>query len=301
MSCENIMPMPIENPLRTKELRSQPRGVAVLDLDGVITGYTRYIDKGVENGFSPDGDAVSEFVATISSLRSRGVLPLVLTNRPPGQMQLYPTILGVQEGTWATENGGSFYDVGEHKNFVNPRFGEYATTVVPAIKTRLHEALGIGVVPLDSEGPQYEPGGGYVKVVLRPPSGQEAKKWAESIQIHSLLSPFAGVSRIEVGKSIDIDPIGLSKGIGMEDLLKLNGIDPNKTPTAFIADASRDIVGAQALLDLGERVFIGAVGNAKPDYQQFVEQIGGVVAPKDTSYHRSASYLLNQFANTFGL
>lgn len=287
--------------LRIKELRSQPRGVAVLDLDGVVTGYARYMDGGVEKGFLPDGHAMSQFVETVASLGSSGVLPLVLTNRPPGQMQLYPTFLGVQEGTWATENGGSFYDVGAHKNYVNPRFYEYATTVVPAIRQRLNETLGIQEIPSGSDGPQYEPGGGYVKIVIRPPEGQDAKTWAETAQIHTILSPFADVSKIDVGKSVDIDPLGLSKGIGMEDLLYANGINPNQTPTAFIADANRDIVGAQALLKLGGNVFIGAVGNARPDFTQFVQEIGGVVAPKDTSYHSSASYLLNQFASTFNL
>lgn len=294
MSSENTV-------LRIKELRSPPRGIAVLDLDGVITGYARYLDGGVEKGFLPDGNAMGQFVETVASLGAKGVLPLVLTNRPPGQMQLYPTFLGVQEGTWATENGGSFYDVGAHKNYVNPRFYDYATTVVPAIRQRLAETLGIEEIPSGSDGPQYEPGGGYVKIVVRPPEGQDAKGWAETAQIHKILAPFADVSRIDVGKSVDIDPLGLSKGVGMDDLLFANGIDPQKTPIAFIADAKRDIVGAQALLKSGGNVFIGAVGNARPEFTQFVQEIGGVVAPQDTSYHSSASYLLNQFISTFNL
>jgi hypothetical protein len=140
-----------------------------------------------------------------------------------------------------------------------------------------------------------------VKIVVRPPEGQDAKGWAEASEIHKILAPFSDVSRIDVGKSVDIDPLDLSKGIGMEDLLFANGIDPQRTPTAFIADAKRDIDGAQALLKLGGNVFIGAVGNARHEFTQFVQEMGGVVAPQDTSYHSSANYLLHQFANTFNL
>lgn len=288
-------------PANRKEFLTPPRGFVIFDLDGVITGYANFIKDGKLQSFKPDMSAMADFSGVIAQMRSKDIVPLVLTNRPPGQMPFYSTVLGVGEGVWVTENGGSRYDVGSHKDYVNPAFSMYANDVVPDIKARLMRELGIPRVPASTDEAQFEPGLGYVKIVVRPPKGKEAKLWAEEVALREVLHDYREVIDLELGKSVDINPKGLSKGFGMRDLIEINGIDPNKTPVMFIADAKRDRDGAHALVGSGGQVMIGAVANSQPEFLEYTATAGGLIAPEGTGYHSSASFLLREFMKKFSL
>lgn len=286
---------------KRKEFLTPPRGFVVFDLDGVVTGYTSFMKNGLADGFRPDMAAMADFSNVVGEMRSKDIVPLVLTNRPPGQMHFYSTVLGVQEGVWVTENGGSRYDVASHKDYVNPRFAEYANGVVPSIRERLMGVLGIPRVPSSVDEAQFEPGSGYVKIVVRPPEGKEAKIWADEIALREILHDYNELIDLELGKSVDINPKGLSKGFGMHDLMEINGIDPAATPVMFVADAKRDRDGAKTLVESGGRILVGAVGNSQPEFLEYVAGAGGIIAPQDTRYHSSASYLLREFMKKFNL
>lgn len=279
-----------------RELRTPPRGVVVLDLDGVITRTVQYqTPHGPSDAFVPESDAVAQFAHTISTLRQKNVLPLVLTNRPPGQMHLYTTMLGVTEGMWVTENGASLYDVVGHKAAIHPDYIHYAQHIAPNIRDVLVESCGVSAYPAGVDTAQFEPGMGYVKTVIRPPEHMTATDWVTEVNLKKHIGAYWSDISIKPGKSVDIDPAKLSKAGGMTALFVANGIDPNSIPVAFIADAQRDIDGARALLTMGSRVTIGAVGNAQKDFREFVSEIGGVLAPHETRFHSSANFIIEKF------
>jgi len=275
---------------RTDTEQGKPTAWVIFDLDGVLIRWPQY--------HLPNQQDQANFFAQLQQLHDRGVSFSVLTNRSPAAMQILAYQLGVNHGVWITESGGSAYSISDHKAWVLPRWTEVAQKDVPESRSYLEQTLGIAgraIPPLTKDGAQFEPGMGLVKTVIVPPYGRSPEEYYKNVFLptwsdYSHASQFA----IEVGKAIDINPEGLSKSEGMDTLLVLNRIDPQKTPTIFIADAKRDIEAGTILLQKGG--FVGAVGNASPDFKDAVSlSPGGIIAPDDTSYYGSVIDIFNQF------
>lgn len=270
--------------------QKKPTAWVIFDLDGVLLRWPQY--------HLPKEEEQADFFAQLKDAHENGVAFSVLTNRSPAAMQILAYQLGVDYGIWMTESGGSAYNVSEHKGFVLPRWRDVTAYDVPHARTFLEQNLyvtGRTVPPNDSSHAQFEPGMGWVKTVIIPPHGISPQSYYEQCLL-PIWSQYEYASRfkIDVGKGIDIDPIGLSKAEGMEALLALNHIDPQKTPTIFIADAPRDIAAGTVLSDKGG--FVGAVGNASPDFKNSVATFpNGIIAPDSTSYYSSVTHIFNQF------
>lgn len=268
-----------------------PSAWVILDLDGVIARWpTHHLPKEQEQ---------AAFFSDLQRLHRDNVAISVLTNRAPSAMQILAYQLGVDYGAFVTESGGSAYSVADHKGFVLPEWTDFSETAVPSCRSFLEMNLGITgrtIPPYSPLDAQFEPGMGFVKTVVVPPQGMNPEHYYESIQPIWATFPDSDSFKVEVGKALDFDPVGLSKSAGMMHLLSLNGIDPQKTPTLFIADAKRDIDAANTLLEMGG--FAGAVGNSSREYIQAVSaHPHGIVAPDTTNYHGSVINIFEQFAN----
>lgn len=274
------------NYCRAKETEASPSAFIVLDLDGVTLRNPQ------NHTITPEDYALMG--ERFAKVRESGGTFGVITNRPPGEMQITAYYLGVNKGIWVTESGGSAYDVKRNTTIVLPQWQEYAEEKVPSLRKSLKDDLGIGGMPRSFDDPQYIPALGSIKTVIIPPENVPIKDYASDVIVpyldeKGLLEDF----RVDVGKAIDIDPKKLSKGPGMVDLLRLNDIDPRQTPTLFIADHTRDIEGAQMLTSLGGMV--AAVGNANEDYKDYVRKEGGIIAPADSEYHSSVAAIMTTF------
>ncbi len=281
---------------QSKEFRFSPEKFTpsawvILDLDGVIARWPTH--------HLPIEQEQASFFADLQNLHKNNVAISVLTNRSPSAMQILAYQLGVDYGAWITESGGSAYSVVDHKGFTLPEWTEFAETTVPECRTFLETNLGIvgrNIPPLSSNEPQFESGMGFVKTVVVPPKGVNPAEYYEGIKPVWTAFSQSNLFKVEAGKALDFDPIGLSKSVGMRHLLSLNGIDPQRTPTLFIADAKRDIDAANTLLEMGG--FAGAVGNSSKDFTQAVaSHPNGIVAPDTTSYHGSVTNIFQQFTN----
>jgi len=268
----------------------KPTAWVIFDLDGVLIRWPQY--------HLPNQQDQADFFARLRELHERGVSISVLTNRSPASMQILAYQLGVNHGVWITESGGSAYSVSDHKAWVLPRWADVAQKDVPESRIYLEQTLriaGRNIPPLTKDGAQFEPGMGLVKTVVIPPYGSSPKEYYEKV-LSPTWSNYSHTSRfaIKVGKAVDINPEGLSKSEGMDTLLALNRIDPHKIPTLFIADAERDIEAGTILLQKGG--FVGAVGNASPDFKDAVSSYHcGIIAPDHTSYYGSVIDIFNQF------
>jgi hypothetical protein len=269
-----------------------PRSWVIFDLDGVLIRWVR--------AHLPNTQEQTEFFLLLDRLKRANVEISVLTNRPPGQLATLAYQLGVRSGLWVTESGASFYDVAEHRAYVAPSWIEFARERVLNLRIYLGKTLEIPDVPLSKAHAQFEPGMGMVKTVIIPPGEMSPSDYAENWVRPALsLGSFDQDFVAKVGKAVDVDPKDLSKEAGMALLLELNQIHPQKTPTVFIADHERDVAAARHLADLGGQV--AAVGNADELFASFVEQAGGILAPKTTSYHSSATHILNVFQQQHNL
>jgi len=270
--------------------RERKTAWVIFDLDGVLIRWPRH--------HLPNEQEQANFFAGLQSLHESGVGISVLTNRPPAAMQILAYQLGVNHGVWVTESGGSAYNVSEHKGRVLTKWIETAVTDIPHMRSFLEQSLDItgrNIPAIQFRQAQFEPGMGWVKTVIVPPEDMSPQEYYQ----HTLSPlwntyPYASKFTIGIGKAIDIDPVGLSKSAGMNSLLALNDIDPHKVPTLFIADATRDIPAGTTLLAQGG--FVGAVGNASPDFKEAVSSHPrGISAPTDTSYHGSVIHIVNTF------
>lgn len=283
---ERIAAAPLVEAVKTTEVERQPPAWVIWDLDGVRMRWVK--------SHLPDPHDQTELLQTIQGFREVGIAHAVLTNRPPGQMAPIAYDMGVDYGIWVTESGGSVYDVGNHMSAVTPAYQDR----IPHVQALRRALGGLGImdVPTSFNGPQFESGMGYVKtVIVLADNRKEALTEYAKEHIEPLLKKegLVDLFTIEIGKAIDIDPKGLSKSQGMRYLLEVNGIDPGKTPVLWIADAKRDVAAAQVVAQAGG--VVAAVGNADPVYREFIESTGGIVAPIDTSYHGSASFILKKF------
>ncbi len=263
----------------------KPLGVVLWDLDGVRLRWVK--------SHTPSPNDQIELLDVMKKASEYGLAHAVLTNRPPGQMAAIAYEMGVDYGIWVTESGGSLYDVRNHMSAVAPEFVPYIPHV-QRLRKHLIETIGIPEVPTGFNQPQFEPGMGFIKTVIVLPDGLDLHAYARDV-IEPALSAggFAELFDVKVGKAIDIDPKGLSKKAGMTLLLTVNGIDPTKMPVLWIADAKRDIDAARALTEHGG--VVAAVGNADEKYSNYVRSVDGIVAPENTTYHSSASYILREF------
>jgi len=213
-------------------------------------------------------------------------------------MQALAYQLGVTSGFWITESGGSVYSVADHKSWVLPQWLEFAQRSVPQARSYLENNLMLGgysIPPVSNTVAQFESGMGWVKTVIIPPKDISTQEYFER-EVLPVWPSYKESSnfKCEVGKAIDLNPEGLSKSSGMMELLALNQINPQKTPTIFIADAERDIPAARVLMNQGG--FVGAVGNASVDFRAAVgNNSHGIVAPTSTNYHCSVINILNYF------
>lgn len=271
---------------RREYINSHKDKYVIFDIDGVLARWV--------NAHLPDHHHQGEMFAFLSSLKKKNVGISVLTNRPPGQMPLLAYQLGVDYGWWVAESGGTIYDVRDHRAYVVPQWQEFAKTKVPFLRSCLKEKLGVEEIPFLADKPQFEPGMGLVKTVVLPPKGMTSQDFGENFVVDVVSkSGLDDEFTVNIGKAVDIDPRGLSKGKGMAVLLKINDIDPQKTPALFIADHRRDLEAAEFLHQKGGKV--AAVGNADCIYKTKIEELGGDIAPSSTSYHSSVSHLLRNF------
>jgi len=268
----------------------KPTAWVIFDLDGVLIRWPQY--------HLPKEQEQADFFAGLQQLHSNDVALSVLTNRPPAAMQILAYQLGVNNGLWITESGGSVYSVSDHKAWVLPEWVLSAKKDVPESRLYLEDNLGIAgrtLLPVSNNVAQFEPGMGLVKTVIVPPNGLSSQEYYEKI-FAPVWSDYQNSSlfNIEVGKAIDINPVGLSKSEGIKNLLTFNQIDPQNTPTIFIADNTRDIPAGKVLLENGG--FVGAVGNASPDFKQTIaDHPRGIIAPAHTSYYGSVINIFNEF------
>ena len=276
-------------PIRLPE-KSTPSAWVIFDLDGVLIRWPKYD--------LPNTQSQAHFFEKLQVLHDNNVGISVLTNRPPGAVQALAYQLGVNNGYWVTESGGSVYSIAEHKSHILPQWTEYAQTHVPEARSYLEDNIGLtgySLPPFFDDEAQFEPGMGWIKTAIVPPKGIPPKEYLDKA-ILPIWSQYKNspLFTYEVGKAIDINPRGLSKAEGMKSLLDLNNIDPKKTPTIFIADATRDIPAAETLMELGG--FVGAVGNASSDFKDVVSKnTHGITAPASTNYHCSVVNILNYF------
>ena len=276
-----------ERPQR-KEIQPRFRAWMLFDLDGVILRWV--------HAHTPDASHQAEMLASIQRAKDAGVGIAVLTNRPPGAMPAVAYDLGIDYGIWVTEMGGSLYDVHAHKSMVAPEWIHMAPRV-RNLRLYLQDMLGIKEQPQSFDEPQFEPGMGLMKTVLIPPHGISARSYADRDLAQALSNGgFENEFSVNVGKAIDIDPMGLSKAQGMEMLISQNGIDVSHIPTIWIADHDRDIAAGQVLLHRGGMV--ASVGNANPSYRDFVQSSGGICAPESTSYHSSVTHIVETFLHS---
>jgi len=274
----------------TRTEQNNPSAWVIFDLDGVLIRWPQY--------HLPNHRDQANFFTRLQELHERDVSISVLTNRSPAAMQILAYQLGVDHGIWITESGGSAYSVADHKAWVLPRWVEIARKDVPRSRSYLEQTLGItgsAIPPFSNENAQFEPGMGFVKTVIIPPYGSSPKEYYGQ-KLVPVWSGYGQSSQftIEIGKAVDINPVGLSKSVGMNALLTLNRIDPQKTPTIFIADASRDIPASALLFQ--NHGFVGAVGNASSDFKDVVSShTRGILAPEETDYYKSVIHIFDQF------
>jgi hydroxymethylpyrimidine pyrophosphatase-like HAD family hydrolase len=279
----------ISDPTVPETKRKQPLAFIILDLDGVIVRHP------LHHTINEKDYSVMRLSFT-NYLKAHGKLG-VITNRPPSEMQCIAYFMGVDDGIWITESGGSAYDIRRNASKVLEQWQEYAQEKVPNLRYLLKKDLGIDSVQKSFEEAQLIAANGSVKTVIVPPDGVPVEQFAAKILIpylqdKGLLVDFC----ITTSKAIDIDPRGLSKGSGIKELLKLNEIDPEKVPTLFIADHIRDIEGARKLKEMGGK--IAAVGNADKIYKEYIREEGGFLAPENSEYHNSVSLLMQAFLAT---
>lgn len=256
----------------------------IFDLDGVMLRWV--------SAHLPNAADQAEMYGEMQRAQAEGLNVYVLTNRPPGQMAALAYNLGVDYGYWVTESGGSVYDVRNHRAYVMPEWRGFAETHVPRLRQNLQQMLGVAVAPETPTQAQFEPGMGFVKTVILPPQGMPLEVFAQSVKEALIEGGYNEQFTIHVGKAVDIDPKGLSKAKGMEAVLALNNIDPQKIPTTFVADHGRDIPAATVLFQRGGRP--AAVGNSVPEYREAVARMDGIVAPEHTSYHSSVAHILRR-------
>lgn len=267
-----------------------PTAWIIFDVDGVLARWPSHD--------LPQEQEQAHFFSYLHTLHKEDVAFSVLTNRSPATMQVLAYQLGVNYGLWITESGGSIYSVADHKSVISPKWIDFAKQHIPSCRSFLENSLGItgrNIPVFSYDEAQFEPGMGFVKTVIVPPRGQAASDYFTNT-VKSIWEnyPQSSLFKVEPGKAVDIDPQGLSKSIGMIDLLESNGIDPQKTPTLFIADATRDILAATELLNKGG--YVGAVGNSSTDFIEIVKNHShGIIAPENTRYHSSIVNIFDQF------
>lgn len=267
------------------EVRGRVGVNVVFDLDGVIL---RWVNTHLPN--FRDQQAMLE---SVSELKKEGGRIFVLTNRPPGQMAPIAYDLGVASGYWVTESGASYYDPLNHRAYINPAWERFARERVQPLRALLSEKLDMPSAPSSPRSPQFEPGMGFVKTVLLPPEEVSLADFGSQIKTILEEAGFGDDFTVVVGKAIDVDPVGLSKADGARFLMELNGIDPTKTPTIFVADHDRDIAAADVFSQAGGEV--ASVGNGSANYINAVSRRGGIIAPSSTSYHSSVAYIITKF------
>lgn len=251
----------------------------ILDLDGV------FISMSQENPIKIDDFALS--LHLLESWRKNNGKILIATNRTPAEMQPIAYFMGLREGFWITENGGSIYDVINQETIYPPEMGNYIREYIPLLCSHLGTNPSVKIHQTS----------GCIRTIIETPKGISRESYINSV-ILPLLHDFKYKEHFTVlsSKIISIEPNNLSKENALPIFFKKNGISPQANPLFFIADSDRDIGFAQKLIEFD--AVIGAVGNSSPKFMDYVKQAKkGVCAPLTTSYHSSLIHLLKAFAD----
>jgi hydroxymethylpyrimidine pyrophosphatase-like HAD family hydrolase len=252
--------------------------ILMLDLDGVFMGFAGFHTRSVKD--------FTKSIQVLDNWSKKGRDILIATNRTPSEMQPIAYTLGLTNGYWITENGGSIYNVSNGNVEYPKEMKKYALAYVPTLRTHIQQQSP-SVVIHHSSGP--------IRTIFSSPTNIAQEQFIK-IKILPIFEKYAhrGYFEIRSSKVTSIEPKNLSKKTALPLFFQLNRINPKKDQLFFVTDSDRDIELAKELSQYNAT--LGAVGNSTQRYLDFVKQYSqGVCAPLSTSHHSSLIYLLRAF------
>ena len=196
-----------------------------------------------------------------------------LTNRPPGQLPVLAQIFGGAARYHFAESGLSAWLPDENRAIVNPRYVEFAETVVPEVRRRLEEAFSPSW-----RGPMVDEFGTRLVTMTLVPLGAASADVASLV--HKVSEILAGLPvAVRQGKGVDIMPEGATKECGCqwaEELHpRLHGEPLNWADVLYVEDSTTGLEAARYIAERGGMA--AAVANAAEAFKDAVAEAGGML------------------------